>query len=268
MAVENKFRLNVIAASVLMGLSLSAVAAESVQPTDGKVAAPAKVTSGTGFNPVAVAQSSEPADPTTLNYKGESTVSSLFDSGGAVGAYESALSHAFGKEGVLDDKALTTISEYNNAVRTDGQTEADWTLFKTKAGFINKEYNDALTGLYGTGKHAYTENLSTTKLTTLVSGDSGAGTFGAYVKGVSDFKSALNSFQTALIGAGNTGVENGVTTATLSGSNDLKDAANKVVAYRAYLQAWAEGQEAALKREDATARIMATLPQLCQRQDF
>ncbi|EBZ1028284.1 hypothetical protein D7O18_27495, partial [Salmonella enterica subsp. enterica serovar Muenchen] len=45
MAVENKFRLNVIAASVLMGLSLSAVASTSLssQGNDKEVVTPAPV---------------------------------------------------------------------------------------------------------------------------------------------------------------------------------------------------------------------------------
>ncbi|ECI2947533.1 hypothetical protein CSL55_28160, partial [Salmonella enterica subsp. diarizonae] len=52
MAVENKFKLNVIAASVLMGLSLSAVAADGAantaqpaaesKPAGGQVTVPAK----------------------------------------------------------------------------------------------------------------------------------------------------------------------------------------------------------------------------------
>lgn len=87
MAVENKFKLNVIAASVLMGLSLSAVAAGGSQPAAGAVSAKeapaagtekakeAAASSVTGFNPVVAGQASVAVDATKFKYSGEKTVS-------------------------------------------------------------------------------------------------------------------------------------------------------------------------------------------------
>lgn len=272
MAVENKFKLNVIAASVLMGLSLSAVAADKPSATTPQTeTAPAKVTSDTGFNPVIVAQASAPADPTKLVYNsnsggGDKTILSLFtEQTGAVAKYESAVNAAFGNKGALDANALKVIADFNNIQAKDKQTTADWASFKNRAEVIQSEYQSALDGLYGTGSHgAYTDDLSsgTTTLTTIVSDETGQGTFGAYVHGIDAIKTALGQFNDALIGHDNTGATGGVTNDTLMPNAELKADAQKVVAYRAYLLTWAKGQAAALKQQDATNQIMATLPQL------
>ncbi|HAD5970104.1 TPA_asm: autotransporter outer membrane beta-barrel domain-containing protein [Salmonella enterica subsp. enterica serovar Typhimurium] len=275
MAVENKFKLNFVAASVLMGLSLSAVASDVAPSTDSKVTTPAKAKSDAGFNPVVVGRASESADQAKFEYKQSSAVSSLFDDTGDVGAYEAALNKAFGAKGALGNKELSTISEYLGAQAADVQAKKDWDSFASKARVINSEYQKALTGLYGADGHAF-EDLSAGELTKPVSGDASAkGAFGAYVKGIQDFRSQLDKFRNLLIGskssgADNTGGEGGATgnpaidTTVFGGTNEaaLKEAADKVVAYRGYLQTWAKAQAADLKEKDAKAQIMATLPSL------
>ncbi|ECJ2224324.1 autotransporter outer membrane beta-barrel domain-containing protein [Salmonella enterica] len=267
MAVENKFKLNVIAASVLMGLSLSAMAetGPSSATTPPAETAPAKVTSDTGFNPVVVAQASAPADATKLQYHNTSTVSSLFaDKTGAVANYESAVNKAFGGEGVLDANALKVIADFNNTQEKDKQTTADWKSFKNRAAVIQSEYESALKGLYGNTLGAYNTDLSTGTLDgkSPVSAESDKGAFGAYVNGIAKLQSTLNDFNTALIGPQNNGVASGVTEGSFTQNATLKADAQKVVAYRAYLLTWAKGQAAELKKQDATNQIMATLPQL------
>ncbi|HAG0018104.1 TPA: hypothetical protein G8O67_005539, partial [Salmonella enterica] len=275
MAVENKFKLNFVAASVLMGLSLSAVASDVAPSADSKVTTPAKAQPDAGFNPVVVGRASEPADQTKFEYKRSSAVSSLFEDTGDVGAYEAALNKAFGAKGALGNKELSTISEYLGAQASDVQAKKDWDSFASKARVINSEYQKALTGLYGVDGHAF-EDLSTGELTNPVSGDASAkGAFGAYVKGIQDFQSQLDSFRNLLIGsqsngAANTGGKDGnagdpaIDTTVFGGANEaaLKEAADKVVAYRGYLQTWAKAQAADLKEKDAKAQIMATLPSL------
>ncbi|EMW9312562.1 autotransporter outer membrane beta-barrel domain-containing protein [Salmonella enterica] len=284
MAVENKFKLNIIAASVLMGLSLSSMAAEPASVATGSTSGGASTkaaSAGTvadtektkntgtgpetvasaGFNPVAVARASAPVDAAKLAYKGTDTVSSLFAETGAVGAYEKALDGVFGKKGTVDAAALKVISDFNKATADAKKADDEWNSFAGRARVIGLEYDKALEALYGTGnKGAYTDNLTTaTSLATVSTG----GAFGKYAAGFSDFKSKLTAFQEALIGSDGKG---GVLTSALSGNTsattNLQTAVDKVQGYRAYLQTWAASQAADLKVEAAKNQIMATLPEL------
>ncbi|EKQ0893241.1 autotransporter outer membrane beta-barrel domain-containing protein [Salmonella enterica] len=273
MAVENKFKLNVIAASVLMGLSLSAVAAGGSQPAAGAVSAKeapaagtekakeAAASSVTGFNPVVAGQASVAVDATKFKYSGEKTVSSLFDTDGAVEAFNKAHDAAFGAKGALDAKSLGVIADYNKAKADTAKADADWDSFAARAGVIGSAYSAALGNVYGTGKTgAYTDDLaSVTSLSTPATG----GAFGEYVKGVNDFKSKLGTFQDALIGAN--GVAGGALETALagdSGTKELQRAVDKVQGYREYLKTWAAAKAADLKVEAAKNQIMATLPEM------
>ncbi|EDW1732860.1 autotransporter outer membrane beta-barrel domain-containing protein [Salmonella enterica subsp. enterica] len=273
MAVENKFKLNVIAASVLMGLSLSAVAAGGSQPAAGAVSAKeapaagtekakeAAVSSVTGFNPVVAGQASVAADATKLKYSGEKTVSSLFDTDGAVEAFNKAHDAAFGAKGALDAKSLGVIADYNKAKADTAKADADWDSFAARADVIGSAYGAALGNVYGTGKTgAYTDDLaSVTSFSTLAT----SGAFGEYVKGVNDFKSKLGTFQEALIGADGKG---GALITPLGKSDEaatkLQTAVDKVQGYRSYLEAWAKNEAADLKVDAAKNQIMATLPEM------
>ncbi|MEX8626584.1 autotransporter outer membrane beta-barrel domain-containing protein [Salmonella enterica] len=273
MAVENKFKLNVIAASVLMGLSLSAVAAGGSQPAAGAVSAKeapaagtekakeAAASSVTGFNPVVAGQASVAVDATKFKYSGEKTVSSLFDTDGAVEAFNKAHDAAFGAKGALDAKSLGVIADYNKAKADTAKADADWDSFAARAGVISSAYNAALGNVYGTGKTgAYTDDLaSVTSLSTPAT----SGAFGEYVKGVNDFKSKLGTFQDALIG---TDGKAGALTIPLGKSDEaatkLQTAVDKVQGYRSYLEAWAKNEAADLKVDAAKNQIMATLPEM------
>ncbi|EAM9431482.1 hypothetical protein BCN13_26990, partial [Salmonella enterica] len=273
MAVENKFKLNVIAASVLMGLSLSAVAAGEPQPATGTASAKeapaagvekakeAAVSSVTGFNPVVVGQSSVAVDATKFKYKGESAVSSLFDTDGVVDTFNKAREAAFGAKGALDAKSLGVIADYNKAKADTAKADADWDSFAARADVIGSAYGAALGNVYGTGKTgAYTDELaSVTSLSTPATG----GAFGEYVKGVNDFKSKLGTFQDALIG---TDGKSGALTTPLGKSDEvattLQTAVDKVQGYRNYLEAWTKNEAADLKVEAAKNQIIKTLPEM------
>ncbi|EDV2894422.1 autotransporter outer membrane beta-barrel domain-containing protein [Salmonella enterica subsp. diarizonae] len=273
MAVENKFKLNVIAASVLMGLSLSAVAAGDPQPAAGAASAKespaagaekakeAAVFSAAGFNPVVVGQASVAVDATKFKYSGESAVSSLFDEGGAVETFDKAREAAFGAKGVLDAKALGVIADYNKAKADTAKADADWKSFAGRAEVVGDAYEAALGEVYGPGKTgAYTDDLaSSSSLSTPATG----GAFGEYVKGVNDFKGKLGTFQEALIGSDGKG---GALVTPLSKSDEaattLQTAVDKVQGYRSYLEAWAKNEAADLKVEAAKNQIMATLPEM------
>lgn len=273
MAVENKFKLNVIAASVLMGLSLSAVAASGSQPAAGAASAKeapaagaektkeAAVSSVTGFNPVVVGQASVAVDATKFKYSGEKAVSSLFDTDGVVDAFNKAHEAAFGAKGALDAKALGVIADYNKAKVDADKADVDWKSFAGRAEVVGEAYKAALGEVYGPGKTgAYTDDLaSSSSLSTPATG----GAFGAYVVGVNDFKSKLTAFQKALIGSDGKG---GALVIPLSKSDEaattLQTAVDKVQGYRSYLEAWTKNEAADLKVEAAKNQIMATLPEM------
>ncbi|ECN6753429.1 autotransporter outer membrane beta-barrel domain-containing protein [Salmonella enterica subsp. enterica serovar Newport] len=273
MAVEKKFKLNVIAASVLMGLSLSAVAAGDSQSGAGVVSAKeapaagtgkakgAAVSSVVGFEPLIVGQKSEPVDAAKYAYKGSDTVSSLFDTDGAVGAFNKAREAAFGPKGALDAGALGVIAGYHKATADADKADADWDLFAGRADVIESEYKDALGKVYGAGKvGAYTDDLaSATSLSTPATD----GAFGKYVTGVNDFKVKLGTFQEALIGADGKG---GALAASLGKADEtatkLQTAVDKVQGYRNYLETWAKNEAAGVKVDAARNQIMATLPEM------
>ncbi|EIY5517898.1 autotransporter outer membrane beta-barrel domain-containing protein [Salmonella enterica] len=267
MAVENKFKLNVIAASVLMGLSLSAVAAGEPQPAAGAVSAkeaPAAgtekaketaVSSVTGFNPVVVGQASVAVDATKFKYSGENAVSSLFDTDGAVDTFNKAREAAFGTKGALDAKALGVIADYNRAKADADKADADWDSFAAGAKVVGAEYEKALGKVYGANNPgAYDNGLSA-----IVDSAGSGGAFGAYVAGVKDFKGKLDAFQTALIGENG---KSGALAAPLVNETKLQTAVDKVQGYRSYLEAWAKNEAADLKVEAAKNQIMATLPDM------
>ncbi|HGA7339298.1 TPA: hypothetical protein ACITDB_004834, partial [Salmonella enterica subsp. enterica serovar Saintpaul] len=271
MAVENKFKLNVIAASVLMGLSLSAMAAGNDNAGDTgkgavtakKEATPTKVTPGTGFNPLAVAQASVPVDPVKFEYDSGHTLSSLFVTDGAVGAYNEAVKAAFGEKGNLGDKALSTISDYHQADVNNQQANKEWQSFADRAGVINHEYKTVSDSLYGAGHFGvYTDDLSTGTLSTLTGRTDG--TFGAYADGIDNFNAKLDAFRNALIGKSGQGVNSGLTSEKLNHheAESLRVAVNNIYAYREYMKLWAGNKAAELKEQEAKSQIMATLPEL------
>ncbi len=160
MAVENKFKLNVLAASVLMGLSLSAVAADSstkaVQPAAeskpaGETATPAKPKTlaevvGT-VKPenidVTVGSSAMKLDAALQAVNGVGSMS-----GGDTSAkkgYADAVV-AYGKLKPEEVKKITDLSSKQSAFDT---ASADFKAFGDKTKAVNDVYNSKLKNLYG-----------------------------------------------------------------------------------------------------------------------
>lgn len=166
MAVENKFKLNVLAASVLMGLSLSAMAADSsanaVQPAAeskpaGETATPAKPKTlaevvGT-VKDVTVGSSAMTLDAALQAVNGVGSVS-----GGDTSAkkgYADAVV-AYGKLKPEEVKKITDLSSKQSAFDT---ASADFKAFGDKTKAVNDVYNSKLKNLYGstgdTAGHAW-----------------------------------------------------------------------------------------------------------------
>lgn len=164
MAVENKFKLNVLAASVLMGLSLSAMAADSsanaVQPAAeskpaGETATPAKPKTlaevvGT-VKPenidVTVGSSALKLDAALQAVNGVGSVSGE-GAGAKAGAkkdYADAVV-TYGKLKPEEVKKITDLSSKQSAFDT---ASADFKAFGDKTKAVNDVYNSKLKNLYG-----------------------------------------------------------------------------------------------------------------------
>ncbi|EDJ1206113.1 hypothetical protein GEX85_05290 [Salmonella enterica] len=165
MAVENKFKLNVIAASVLMGLSLSAVAADDAanaaqsaaesQPAGGQVTVPAK--------PETLAEVVGTVKPEDISVTVDSTQKKL----------DAALKAAVGSEGSAQKSYTDAVTDYGKLKPEELQkatdltskdsafkaTEANFKAFDVKSKAVKDVYDSKLQSLYGstdqTANHAW-----------------------------------------------------------------------------------------------------------------
>lgn len=166
MAVENKFKLNVIAASVLMGLSLSAVAADGAantaqpaaesKPAGGQVTVPAK--------PETLAEVVGAVKPEDISVTVDSAQKKL----------DAALKAAVGSEGSAQKSYTDAVTDYGKLKPEELQkatdltskdsafkaTEANFKAFDVKSKAVKDVYDSKLQNLYGstgqTANHAWT----------------------------------------------------------------------------------------------------------------
>ncbi|EHU7138100.1 hypothetical protein KZK14_004048, partial [Salmonella enterica] len=156
MAVENKFKLNVIAASVLMGLSLSAVAAPSVategKTTGGEVTAPAK-TSNLAENVGTV----KPEDiSVTVNSSTMKLDAALSAVDGAAGSKpgegssaKKSYTDALETYGKLKPEDVQKITDLNSKKSAFDSASADFKAFDDKSKAVKNVYDSKLKDLYG-----------------------------------------------------------------------------------------------------------------------
>lgn len=155
MAVENKFKLNVIAASVLMGLSLSAMAAGNDNAGDtGKGAVTATPTKVKSLAEAAGTIKPEDISVTvnTVSMKLDEALKAADGTGSEAGKDTSAKKdyidavNAYGK---LDAGEQKKITELKSAKSAFDAASADFKMFDDKSSAVNAIYNSKLTNLYG-----------------------------------------------------------------------------------------------------------------------
>lgn len=172
MAVENKFKINVIAASVLMGLSLSAVAAggtDNAGKTEkGAVTAEKEATPAKAKSLAEVAGTAKPEDisvtvGTSGSIKLDAALKAVDGAGGkpaedtsAKKGYVDAVA-AYGKLKPEDVQKITDLSSKKSAFDT---ASAGFDAFDVKSKAVNDIYNSKLKNLYGSvgdaAGHAWT----------------------------------------------------------------------------------------------------------------
>ncbi|ECQ8982418.1 autotransporter outer membrane beta-barrel domain-containing protein [Salmonella enterica subsp. enterica] len=234
MAVENKFKLNVIAASVLMGLSLSAVAAEAPQGEKTSKAEAATTKAKTLAEAVAVASATTDAkgnktgvaakvDITKIAVTPEcgtaSVLSDILKATLGVGldasdkntskknAYETELA----AKAKLTPDQIKSVEGFNSTKAAFDAAKAAFTDsdFGAKAAGVNKVYNEKLAALYGvTGaasNHAWhiengtlTGKDSTPYKDSLIALSETAGTpFKTYTDSITALSKKIDALQTA-----------------------------------------------------------------------
>ncbi|EPX9142036.1 autotransporter outer membrane beta-barrel domain-containing protein, partial [Salmonella enterica] len=170
MAVENKFKLNFIAASVLMGLSLSAVAAEAVQAETSTVTAKAKtlaevvtaaskITDADGkktgvaakVDIASIAVTPKDGSVSTLAEVLKTTIGSNVGDPGDNSSKKKAYDDALAAKTKLTADQLKVVETYQNAKTAFDTAAKAFTAsdFGAKSAGINKVYNEKLSALYG-----------------------------------------------------------------------------------------------------------------------
>lgn len=166
MAVENKFKLNVIAASVLMGLSLSAVAADGAanaaqpaaesKPAGGQVTVPAK-----SKTLAEVVGTVKPEDiSVTVASASTKLDAALKAVVGSEGSAQKSYTDAVTDYGKLKPEELQKATDLTSKDSAFKATEANFKAFDVKSKAVKDVYDSKLQNLYGstgqTANHAWT----------------------------------------------------------------------------------------------------------------
>lgn len=263
MAVENKFKLNVIAASVLMGLSLSAVAADGAantaqpaaesKPAGGQVTVPAK--------PKTLAEvvgTVEPGDiSVTVDSAQKKLDAALKAAVGSEGSAQKSYTDAVTDYGKLKPEELQKATDLTSKDSAFKATEANFKAFDVKSKAVKDVYDSKLQNLYGstdqTANHAWT----------IVEGDDSAGSsatialnaakntvFDGLVSSIKTTKDAVVALEAqAIASAGGT-----------DASEEAKKADAAVKAYATYLDASYKVLQEQQKQAAAENYIQEKLP--------
>ncbi|EBK1009870.1 autotransporter outer membrane beta-barrel domain-containing protein [Salmonella enterica] len=236
MAVENKFKLNIIAASVLMGLSLSVVAsaqaagsvsAAETTPVKPEVKTLAGLTaplSDEDYSKINVGGSTF-AD--ALNETKNDSVAEL------KGKYQEA-QDAYSK---LSETQKGIISKYNEADAKQKAAQKTWDEFNNKLSASDSVYKGNLGSLYGDGKERFKINGDGTLVSDNVADGS---SYGTLVGKYNDLKKAVEDLNKAIVGQGpndkNATAKLGIfADSDPDKANKAKLAEAKVIAYSNYI---------------------------------
>ncbi|ECF1925701.1 hypothetical protein E1L25_27735, partial [Salmonella enterica subsp. enterica serovar Newport] len=237
MAVENKFRLNVIAASVLMGLSLSAMAesgASSATTTPAE-ATPAKPATLAGLaapvkeNAVNVTVTSVSGEGIT---KGAGTLKAILseNSEGSVSKTHDALTAAQHTYDTLGKSSQELITKFKDATTGKNQATQLWNDFGNKLSAANSVYADSLHSMYGDEKNnAFTVNTSGAPVADATKKDKS--TYGQLLSAYDGLKTSVENLNKAIVGDKPTGYNEGALNVFANGATDkVKEAAQKAEA--------------------------------------
>ncbi|EBX7470069.1 hypothetical protein DS565_28675, partial [Salmonella enterica subsp. enterica serovar Bareilly] len=232
MAVENKFKLNVIAASVLMGLSLSAVAATASDTTPPAETAPAKPAKT--FAGLAAPVKGENIQVTVrgVNSGSAGPLSTALNSttaGSAAKAFE-ALKTAQGTYDKLTDEKKKLVTKLNDATTAKNDATQTWNDFGHKLSAANSVFTDNLNSMYGDGHNAFTVDKSSGDIVADVT-EKDKSTYGQLLKAYDDLNTSVTNLNKAIVGDIEVSGKKAALNVFANGSTaDVKKAAQKAEA--------------------------------------
>ncbi|ECN8543092.1 autotransporter outer membrane beta-barrel domain-containing protein [Salmonella enterica subsp. enterica serovar Newport] len=263
MAVENKFKLNVIAASVLMGLSLSAVAAGGAanatqpaaesKPAGGQVTVPAKPETLSE-----VVGTVKPEDiSVTVDSAQKKLDAALKAAVGSEGSAQKSYTDAVTDYGKLKPEELQKATDLTSKDSAFKATEANFKAFDVKSKAVKDVYDSKLQSLYGstgqTANHAWT----------ITEGSDGAGsdaTIALNAEKNTVFDGLVSSIKTTKDAVAALEVQAIASAGGASASDDAKKADAAVKAYATYLDASYKVLQEQQKQAAAENYIQEKLP--------
>lgn len=243
MAVENKFKLNVIAASVLMGLSLSAVAAVEAPKTPATETTPTKpeVKTLTGLTPP---ESAAKVSVTVKDFNGgaATTLEEILNdkTEGSVANLRKSYTDAKGVYDKLSPAQQKIITDLNVAASDKNKKTQAWNDFGNKLSAADSVYTENLNSLYGEGKNAF-KVVTDGNINTDASKVDDS-TFGHFLAAHDELKSKMGSLNDGIVVLLTAGTHDGASKINLT--NEAK-----IVAYSDYLSKYAAVKTAELKAD-------------------
>ncbi|HHR8285053.1 TPA: hypothetical protein ACS9WW_005098, partial [Salmonella enterica subsp. enterica serovar Muenchen] len=243
MAVENKFKLNVIAASVLMGLSLSAVAAVEAPKTPATETTPTKpeVKTLAGLTPP---ESAAKVSVAVKDFNGNAatTLEKILDdkTEGSVANLRKSYTDAKGVYDKLSPAQQKIITDLNVAASDKNKKTQAWNDFGNKLSAADSVYTENLNSLYGEGKNAFKVVTGGNINTDASKVDDS--TFGHFLAAHDELKNKMKTLNDGIVTLLTGGTHDGA-----SKINLLNEA--KIVAYSDYLSKYAAVNTAELKAD-------------------
>lgn len=243
MAVENKFKLNVIAASVLMGLSLSAVAATEKPKTPATETTPTKpeVKTLAGLTPP---ESAAKVSVTVKDFNGgaATTLEKILDdkTEGSVANLRKSYTDAKGVYDKLSSAQQKIITGLNNAASNKNKATQVWNDFGNKLSAADSVYTENLNSLYGEGKNAFKVVTGGNINTDASKVDDS--TFGHFLAAHDELKKKIKTLNNDIVTLLTNGGHDGASKINLT--NEAK-----IVAYSDYLSKYAAVKTAELKAD-------------------
>lgn len=243
MAVENKFKLNVIAASVLMGLSLSAVAAVEAPKTPATETTPTKpeVKTLAGLTPP---ESAAKVSVTVRDFKGgaATTLEKILDdkTEGSVANLRKSYTDAKGVYDKLSPAQQKIITDLNTAASDKNKKTQAWNDFGNKLSAADSIYTENLNSLYGEGHNGF-KVVTGGNITTDASKVDDS-TFGRFLAAHDELKNKMKTLNNGIVALLTGGVHDGASKINLT--NEAK-----IVAYSDYLSKYAAVKTAELKAD-------------------
>lgn len=236
MAVENKFKLNIIAASVLMGLSLSVVAsAQAAGSVSAAETTPVKPEVKT-LAGLTAPLSDE--DYSKINVGGSTLADALNETkSGSVAESKGKYQEAQKAYSKLSETQKEIISKYNEADAKKKAAQKTWDEFNNKLSASDSVYKDNLGSLYGAGNERFKIDGGD-----LASGDvAGDSSYGVLKADYESLRKAVENLNKAIVGKGDNH-NAALAVFAKSGNAEEKNAADdaklaeaKVIAYSNYI---------------------------------